>query len=170
MGGVGQAVARRALGFRMKIHYHNRRPVTFSEDLAFPCTYHAAMADLLAVSDVVLLAVPLNKQTHHLFNAKAFAQMKKGSILVNVARGQVLNEIALLTALETGHLSAAGLDVYPDEPNIHPRLREMSNVALLPHVGTFTHETEYALEKLALENVQLAVQEQPLKTIVPEHR
>jgi glyoxylate reductase len=108
--------------------------------------------DLLATSDFVSLHVPLTRETRHLIDAKALATMKRGAILVNTSRGGVVDTRALIAALDSGHLFAAGLDVYEDEPHVPPRLRNLPNTVLLPHIGSATATTRDAMARLCAEN------------------
>ena len=140
MGGIGSALARRLLAFDMKIIYHNRNPI--SPAPSFPCEYVADVDDLLARADVISLNLPLNDKTKGSFGKAQFDKMKDGSVLINTARGAVVDEKAFIEALESGKLYAAGIDVYPDEPNVNPRLLEFDNITLLPHMGTETQDTQ----------------------------
>jgi len=148
MGGIGSALARRLLAFDMKVIYYNRNPIKPAPD--FPCTYVSNLDELLAQSDVVSLNLPLNEKTKGSFGKAQFEKMKKGSVLVNTARGAVVDEEALIAALESGHLSSAGIDVYPDEPNVNPRLLEFDNITLLPHMGTETRDTQKKVRRWRL--------------------
>lgn len=140
MGGIGSALARRLLAFDMKVLYYNRNPIKPAPE--FPCTYVDNLDDLLAQSDVVSLNLPLNEKTKGSFGKAQFDKMKQGSVLINTARGAVVDEEAFIAALESGKLSSAGIDVFPDEPNVNPRLLEFDNITLLPHMGTETRDTQ----------------------------
>jgi lactate dehydrogenase-like 2-hydroxyacid dehydrogenase len=156
-GRIGQAVARRgALGFSMPVLYHGRRAIDVPE-LAGRAQ-HVPMDRLLAEADIVVLTLPLTDETRGLFGAAQFAAMKPGAVFVNGARGAIVQEDALLAALESGHVRAAGLDVFAVEPlpldsplRLHPR------VTALPHVGSATHETRYAMAQLAVSNLLQAL-------------
>ncbi len=153
MGRIGTAVARRGRrGFGMRVLYHNRtRDAAAEEDLGVEWV---PFERLLEESDYVSVHVPLTDETHHLFGRGAFERMKPTAILVNVARGPVVDEAALVGALEAGTIAGAGLDVYEDEPNVHPgllRLRE--RVVLTPHLGSATRETRKRMAELAVSNV-----------------
>jgi glyoxylate reductase len=153
MGRIGTAVARRGrLGFGMRILYHNRtRNEAAERELG---AERVAFEKLLEESDFVSVHLPLTDETRHLFGREAFARMKKTAIFVNVARGPVVDEEALVRALEEGEIAGAGIDVYEHEPDIHPgllRLRE--RVVLTPHLGSATHETRQAMARLAVDNV-----------------
>jgi glyoxylate reductase len=150
LGKIGRAVARRASGFGMGVVFHNRSPRPDAERLgAVPVSFE----DLLAAADVVVLTAPSTPETRHVIDARALAAMKRGAILVNTSRGPLIDEEALVEALRGGHLRAAGLDVYEQEPVLHPGLRELDNVVLLPHLGSATEEARAAMVSLACENV-----------------
>ena len=148
MGRIGQAIARRGHhGFGMPVIFHNRSAVT---GLDLPAR-QVPLPDLLAQADIVVTAVPGGASTRHLIGAAELAAMKPGAILVNIARGDVVDEAALIAALEAGTLAGAGLDVYEREPLVPQALRARENVVLLPHLGTATEEvrTDMALRALA---------------------
>ena len=152
MGDIGTAVARRASAFGMEIVYHNRSRV----DPAVEAVLGARLVpldELLRTSDVVSLHCPLTPDTHHLIGADALASMKPSAHLVNTARGPVVDEAALVDALRRGAIAGAGLDVYEDEPVVHPGLLELDQVTLLPHLGSATVETRDAMAELAASNV-----------------
>jgi len=168
LGGIGLHLARLCHAFPMKrIYYYSRHEIADAPEWIEYCQ---SMEDLLAKSDVISLHVPLRADTTELIGEREFAMMKKGAILINTARGKVVNEEALIKALENGQLSAAGLDVYPDEPNINPALLEFRSVTLLPHMGTETQESQKAMEVRALENVQVYLTGGIPKDIIPEHQ
>ena len=156
-GRIGQAVARRAaLGFGMPVLYHN--PVPAEVPALAGLVQHVSLDTLLAQSDIVALTLPLTDDTRALMNARRFAQMKPGAIFVNGSRGAIVDEEALLAALDTGHLRAAGLDVFAVEPL--PRsspLRNHPRVTALPHIGSATHETRHAMAVLATSNLLQAL-------------
>ncbi|ORY31252.1 D-isomer specific 2-hydroxyacid dehydrogenase [Naematelia encephala] len=168
MGGIGSAMARRLLGFDMKIIYYNRKEISPRPD--FPCTYISSLDDLLAQADVVSLNLPLNDKTKGSFGKREFGLMKQGSVLVNTARGAVVDEEAFIEALESGKLASAGIDVYPDEPNVNPKLVAMDNITLLPHMGTETRDTQKKMEILVLDNLISAVSGKGLLTQIPEQK
>lgn len=163
MGRIGRAVARRAAGFGMRVVYHSRGPVA-PEDRAGaePVDFEA----LLERSDVLSLHAPLTPATRHALDAAALARMRPGSILINTARGPLVDEAALAGALRTGPLSAAGLDVYEHEPRVHPGLLGLPNVVLLPHVGSATRETRTRMATLAARNACEVLQGRPPLTPV----
>jgi glyoxylate reductase len=139
MGGIGSAVATRAKAFGMKIQYHNRRQLPPNEENG--ATY-VTFEELLKTSDVLSLNLALNPKTKHIIGKPEFDQMKEGVIIVNTARGALIDEAALVDALKSGKVWTAGLDVFEEEPKIHPGLLECENAVLLPHVGTATYETQ----------------------------
>lgn len=148
MGRIGQAIARRGhFGFGMPVIFHNRSAVT---GLDLPAR-QVPLRDLLAQADILVTAVPGGAATRHLIGAGELAAMKPGAILVNIARGDVVEEAALIEALGSGRLAGAGLDVYEREPLVPEALRALENVVLLPHLGTATEEvrTDMALRALA---------------------
>jgi len=152
MGGIGRGVAARARGFGMEIHYHNRSrldPPALEEG----ATYHATLEALLAVSDVLSVNCPASPETHHLIDAAAIDRLPEGAILVNTARGNIVETGALIAALKSGRLRAAGLDVYENEPAIDPAFRELKNTFLMPHAGSATLETREAMGFKACDNL-----------------
>lgn len=158
-GRIGRAVARRAhFGFGMRVAYHTRTPV----DDAPWATPAASLDALLAECDAVSLHCPATPATRHLIDARALARMRAGAILVNTARGDVVDEAALATALADGPLAAAGLDVYEHEPRVSPALLARENVVLLPHLGSATVETRRAMGERALANVDAFFAGEPL--------
>jgi glyoxylate reductase len=166
MGRIGRAVEQRALPFGMNIIYHNR--TVLSEDLAAGIPW-VGFQQLLEESDVISIHLPLNQSTRHLIGAAEIASMKKGVVIVNTARGVILDEAALAEALERGHVGSVGLDVYEEEPVVHLLLIGNDRAVLLPHLGTHTTETLAAMEALAMENARRAICGEKLLTIVPEH-
>jgi len=150
-GRVGQVVARRARGFDMEIHYHNRRRVSL--ELEGGAIYHPTPEDLMPHCDFLTLHCLASPETAGLLNAGRIALLPDGAIVVNASRGVVIDDNALIAALKSGKLTAAGLDVYNDEPNIHPEYRELSNVFLMPHIGSATKETRDAMGFRALDNL-----------------
>lgn len=152
MGRVGQVTAKRAQGFNMQVHYHNRSRLP--DDAQSGYIYHDKLEDLLAYSDVLSIHCPATPQTMGLLNAERIACLPDGAIVVNAARGAIIDDDALIAALVSGKLWAAGLDVYNGEPDaIHPQYRELDNVFLLPHIGSATFETRDAMGFRALDNL-----------------
>ncbi len=152
LGRIGQAVARRARGFGMRIVYHNRSAVDPAVEAAFEAR-RLPLDELLGAADVVSLHCPLGPATRHLIDARALAAMKPGAILINTARGPVVDEAALVDALRAGRLRTAGLDVYEGEPAVHPGLLALDNVVLLPHIGSATETARRAIVQMAVDNV-----------------
>lgn len=156
LGNIGAAIARRGrFGFNMQVLYsgNSRKPHLEQELGARYCGFD----ELLGAADFVVLVVPLSEQTRHLIGRRELALMKPGAILVNVARGPVVDEPALIEALQNGQLRAAGLDVYEKEPLRESPLFALPNVVTLPHVGSATHETRQAMAELALDNLERAL-------------
>jgi gluconate 2-dehydrogenase len=163
LGRIGQAVARRAaLGFNMQVLYHTRTPA--AADSLGGRLVAATLSEVLSESDFVVVVLPLTEQTRGLIGPKEFAQMKPGAILINGARGPIVQEQALLDALDQGTLRAAGLDVFATEPlPLDSPLRTHPKVLPLPHIGSATHETRHAMAEMATSNLLLALQgRQPL--------
>ena len=151
MGGVGQAFARKARGFDMEIHYHNRRRL--DPALEQGAIFHEDLDSLLEVSEFLSLNCPATPETVGLMNADRIARMPKGSILVNAARGALVDEAALLGAIESGHLAAAGLDCFLQEPGGNPAFARHENIVMMPHVGSATVRTRDAMGFKALDNL-----------------
>jgi lactate dehydrogenase-like 2-hydroxyacid dehydrogenase len=155
MGRVGQIMARRARGFDMQIHYYNRHRL--AAEVEQGAVYHQAVEDLLPHCDVLSIHCPATPQTHHLLNAERIALLPDEAIVVNTARGAVVDDDALIAALRSGKLFAAGLDVFNNEPNIDPRYKELENTFLLPHIGSATRETRDAMGFRALDNLDAII-------------
>lgn len=151
MGKVGQVMAQRARGFNMDIHYHNRQKLP--DSLEQGATYHDSVDSLLSVADFLSLHCPTTDATRGMMSADAFAQMPDGAILVNTARGALLDEDAFVAAIKSGKLAAAGLDCYITEPGGNPDFAAYSNIFMLPHVGSATFETRDAMGFRALDNL-----------------
>ncbi len=150
MGRIGQAVARRChFGFGMKVRYHSRSP----KELDFPAVLATSLNDLAGSVDVLVVTVPGGAETHHLINAEVLRTMKSTAHLINIARGDIVDETALIAALEAGTIAGAGLDVYEFEPEIPMALRQMEQVTLLPHLGTAALDVRTAMGNMALDNV-----------------
>ncbi|KAH7114387.1 glyoxylate reductase [Dendryphion nanum] len=165
MGGIGRNLKRKAEAFSMKVIYHNRNRL--SEELAGGAKY-VGFEELLSTSDVISLNLPLNSETRHKISTKEFDMMKKGVVIVNTARGAVMDEEALVKALENGQVASVGLDVYENEPDIHPGLVTNPHVMLVPHLGTYTVETQRKMEEWNLSNVRSVLTSGALRNIVPE--
>jgi lactate dehydrogenase-like 2-hydroxyacid dehydrogenase len=164
MGRVGQSVARRARGFGMKIHYSNGSKLL--AEIAGDAVYHEDPSDLLRVSQFLTLHAPETPQTRHFLNAKTISLLPPGAIVVNTARGGLVNDIDLIAALKSGRIAAAGLDVYEGEPKLDPEYISLKNTFLLPHIGSATIETRTAMGMLALDNVDAVLNGRPAPTLV----
>lgn len=164
MGRIGMAVARRAVGFGMAVLYTRRSGPVAAELVPAGASWRHcdALDQLLAAADIVSVHVPLSPVTRHLIGAPELALMRPGSVLVNTSRGAVVDEAALVEALRTGPLGAAGLDVYEDEPLLFPGLADLPNTVLLPHVGSATIETRGRMAELAARNAIAAVRGEPV--------
>ncbi len=170
LGQIGKAVAARAKGFGMTILYHNRQRIDQREEERIGVSY-ASLEDLLAQSDFVSLHVSLNPQSRRLIGKDQLRMMKPSAFLINVARGPVVDEQALLEALEQGVIAGAGLDVYENEPQLTPGLTKLSNVVLLPHVGSATVETRIKMGNKAVENLLAGLRgDAPPNCLNPEAR
>jgi phosphogluconate 2-dehydrogenase len=167
-GRIGQAVAKRgALGFGMKVLYSNASPKPAIEQQLGAT--RRELDELLAESDFVCVTVPLTAETERLIDAQQFALMKRTAIFINIARGKVVDESALINALENGVIKAAGLDVFEQEPlSASSPLPQMPNVVALPHIGSATHETREAMAQRAVDNIRLALQGEPPISLVNE--
>ncbi|MDQ4126607.1 MAG: D-glycerate dehydrogenase, partial [Actinomycetota bacterium] len=164
LGRIGQAVARRARGFGMEILYHNRsRKREAEEELG---ARYLDLDELLETADFVTIHTPLTDETHHLIGAPELERMKPRAVLVNTSRGPVVDEGALADALADGRIFAAGLDVYEEEPKVHPKLLELENVVLAPHIGSGSIETRDKMATLAAENLAAVLRGEESKTPV----
>jgi len=164
MGRIGQAVAERARAFGMKTHYcklHRLNP-----EVEKDAVFHADASELLAVSSFLTLHAPATAETNRFLNARTIELLPKGAIVVNAARGSLVDDEALIAALRSGHIAAAGLDVYEGEPHIHPAYRTLPNTFLLPHLGTATIETRTKMGMIALDNLDAHFAGRPLLTPV----
>ncbi len=154
MGRIGQAVAHRARAFGMKIAYHNRHRLPLAVETMLGAEFYEHEDDLIAASDIVSLHCPATEKTIGFYDQKRFDLMKDGSCLINTARGDLVDQEALIAALESGKLVGAGLDVYPDEPNVDPRLLAHPNVMTLPHIGSATAEGREASGEKVIANIR----------------
>ena len=150
MGKIGQATAKRARAFDMEIHYHNRRRLTPAEEQG--AIYHATLDSLLGVSEFLSVNAPSTPETRGVLNASAFAKLPRGAIVVNTARGDLINDGDLIAALKSGQVGYVGLDVFAGEPNIHPGYYGLENVFVLPHMGTSAIEARDEMGFAALDN------------------
>ena len=140
MGRIGQAVAHRARAFGLEIAYHNRKRLPEAVERMFQARWVETLDDLMGEADILSLHCPAGPGTHHMIDTRRIGLMKDGASLINTARGDLVEQEALVAALESGKLAGAGLDVYPDEPNVDPRLIRHPNVMTLPHIGSATRE------------------------------
>ncbi len=154
MGRIGQAVARRARAFGMQIHYHNRRRLRPEAEEALEATYWESLDQMVARMDVVSVNCPHTPSTFHLLNARRLKLMKPTAVIVNTSRGEVIDENALTRALRAGELAGCGLDVYEHGVDINPRLRELPNVVLLPHMGSATLEGRIEMGEKVILNIK----------------
>ena len=151
MGRVGRAFAAKARGFDMEIHYYNRNPL--SDAVARGAVYHDTVESLLGVADFLSLHCPATPDTIDLMNSDRFAMLPKGAVMVNAARGALVDEDALMAALDSGHLAAAGLDCFKVEPGGNPAFATRENIFMLPHIGSATTQTRDAMGFRALDNL-----------------
>lgn len=161
LGRIGQAFARRARGFGMRILYFNRNRVHEALEQELQATFVSSIDELTTSCDILSLHCPLTSQTHHLLDARRLAAMRPHAIIINTARGPVIDEQALAEALHSGHLGGAGLDVFEEEPRIHPRLLTAPRTMLLPHIGSATHETRAEMSMMAARSIADHLQGRP---------
>ncbi len=154
MGRIGQAVAHRARAFGLEVAYYNRKPLPQAVESMFGARFVADLDALLAEADILTLHCPLTEKTRGMMDARRFGLLKEGSCIINTARGELIDQEALIAALQTGHLAGAGLDVYPDEPNVDRRLIDHPNVMTLPHIGSATAEGREASGEKVIANIQ----------------
>lgn len=153
MGRIGQAIAKRAAkGFDMTVSYHNRTPLSRDQEYACGASY-VSQQDLFANNDHIMVVLPYSAQTHHIVGAAELALMPAHATLINIARGGVVDELALIDALKNGRLAAAGLDVFEGEPFVNPGLTALSNVVLTPHIASASRATRLAMANLAADNL-----------------
>jgi lactate dehydrogenase-like 2-hydroxyacid dehydrogenase len=163
LGAIGKAVARRIEAFEVPIGYHGR-----SRQEGVDYTYYTTPAALAEASDVLVAIVPGGSATRHLVDAPVLAALGPDGVLVNVSRGSVVDEVALIAALQAGTIGGAGLDVFEDEPNVPEALFAMANVVLLPHIGSASHATRAAMGRLVVDNLVAWFDGAPAMTSVPE--
>ena len=156
MGRIGQGIAKRALGFGMKVIYHNRNRLSEVDEKACGASY-VSKEELLCTADHVVLVLPYTPENHHTIGAKEIALMKPTATLVNIARGGIVDDMALAQALKDKKIFAAGLDVFEGEPKVNPELLKLSNVVLAPHIASATEQTRRARIDLAVENLRAAL-------------
>ena len=155
MGRIGQAVAQRARAFGLTIHYHNRHRLPETLEAQLGATWHADLDEMLRIVDIVSINAPHTPQTEHLINARRLALLAPHVYLINTSRGEIVDESALIAALESGAIAGAGLDVYEHEPAVDPRLLALSNVVLLPHMGSATIEGRAATGEKVIANIRI---------------
>ncbi len=154
MGRIGTAIARRAKAFGLQIHYHNRKPVHASISESLEATYWDSLDQMLARMDIVSVNCPHTPATFHLLSARRLKLMKPEAYIVNTARGEVIDESAMIRALENGELAGAGLDVFENEPAANPKLRALRNVVLLPHMSSATQEGRIDMGEKVIINIK----------------
>jgi glyoxylate reductase len=152
LGRIGQAIARRARGFNMKVIFTDAGRVKDDVIRELGVT-RVALEELLRTSDYITVHVPLIPQTTHLLNDRAFEMMKPSSVVINTSRGPVIDEKALVRALKNGRIAGAALDVFEHEPQVEPELLEMNNVVLAPHIGSGSYETRLKMSEMAADNL-----------------
>lgn len=167
MGGIGRNLKRKADVFGMKTVYHNRSQL--SPEMADGAEY-VNFEELLRSSDVLSLNLPLNANTRHIISTEQFKLMKPSAVVVNTARGGVMDEAALVEALDQGIIAGAGLDVYEEEPKVHPGLIKNDKVILLPHMGTWTSETQKKMECWVIDNIRSALTGKGLLSVINEQK
>ncbi len=168
MGRIGQAVARRAKAFGMQIHYHNRTKVHPDIEAELEATYWDSLDQMVSRMDVISVNCPHTPSTFHLLNARRLKMLKPEAVIVNTSRGEVIDENALTRALRAGELAGAGLDVFEHGAEVNPRLRELSNVVLLPHMGSATVEGRVEMGEKVLVNIKtFADGHRPPDLVVP---
>jgi len=168
MGRMGQAVARRAAAFGMQVHYHNRRRVHEDTEAALEATYWESLDQMISRMDVLSINCPHTPSTFHLMNARRLKLMKPEAVIVNTSRGEVIDENALTRMLRAGEIAGAGLDVFQRGREVNPRLRELHNVVLLPHMGSATREGRAEMGEKVLINIKtFADGHRPPDLVVP---
>ncbi|PUA17664.1 D-glycerate dehydrogenase [Glaciimonas sp. PCH181] len=153
MGRIGQAIARRSLGFNMKVIYHNRSRVSTDLEQGANNAFYVSKEELLSISDHVILALPHSVTSHHTIGARELAQMKPTATLINIARGGIVDDAALINVLKHRRIAAAGLDVFENEPAFHPDFLTLSNVVLTPHIASASESTRRAMANCAADNL-----------------
>ena len=165
MGRIGRAVARRALGFGMTVHYHNRSRLPEEQEAG--AVYHPTLEALAAHSDFLCVACPSSPQTRGIVNAEIISRLPKQAVVCNISRGDIIDDEALVAALKSGAVAAAGLDVFAGEPDIHPAYRSLPNVFGLPHIGSATEGTRLAMGRLLCDGIeQFFAGSQPANRVV----
>jgi glyoxylate/hydroxypyruvate/2-ketogluconate reductase len=168
MGRIGQAVARRAAGFEMRVIYHNRNPLPAADEQACNARW-VGKEDLLREADFLVLLLPYSPSVHHVIGAPELAAMKPTAHLINIARGGIVDDNALIEALQRKRIAGAGMDVFENEPALDPRFLDLDNVVLTPHIGSSTRATRLAMARLAADNLIAALQgRRPPNLLNPE--
>ena len=152
MGRIGQALAERAKSFGMKIHYHNRKKLP--PNLEKGAIYHESLKSLISVSDFFSINCPTTEETKKIINEETLSYFPNGAVIINSARGDMIDDEAMINALKSGKVFALGLDVYNGEPDIHPQYLKLDNVFILPHLGSATEKTRFAMADLAISNIE----------------
>ena len=152
MGRIGQALAERAKSFGMKIHYHNRKKLP--PNLEKGAIYHESLKSLISISDFFSINCPTTEETKKIINEETLSYFLNGAVIINSARGDMIDDEAMINALKSGKIFALGLDVYNDEPDIHPQYLKLDNVFILPHLGSATEKTRFAMADLAISNIE----------------
>lgn len=152
MGRIGRAIAERARAFGMRIHYHNRTRLDAAQEQG--ATYHETLDGMLTAVDALMIAAPGSPSLRGTFDARRLARLAEGAVVVNISRGDLVDDEALIAALTSGRVRAAGLDVFAGEPHIHPGYRTLDNVFLTPHIGSATHETRDAMGWLLIDGIE----------------
>jgi glyoxylate reductase len=169
MGRIGQAVARRARAFQMSIHYHNRRRVHPDIEAELEATYHESLDQMLARMDVITVHCPHTPATFHLLSARRLKLLRPHAYIVNTARGEIIDEVALVRMLRAKEIAGAGLDVYENEPAVNPKLLAMENVVLVPHMGSATQEGRIDMGQRVIINIQSFIDgHTPPNRLLPE--
>lgn len=161
MGRIGTAIAHRAKAFGMNIYYHNRSQVDIERERELEATYVESIRDLAELSDVLSLNCPLTDETHHLVNRDILAALPNHAIVVNTARGPVIDEEALAEALHNGTIGGAGLDVFENEPDVHPGILDAPNTVITPHIASATHQSRKSIGMLAADAIIGVLQDKP---------
>jgi len=152
MGRIGQAVAERAKSFGMKIHYYNRKKLP--SNLENGAVYHESLKSLIKVSDFFSINCPATEKTKKIINKETLSYFQDGTVIINSARGDMIDDEAMINVLKSGKIFALGLDVYNGEPDIHPQYLKLDNVFILPHLGSATEKTRFAMADLAISNIE----------------
>jgi gluconate 2-dehydrogenase len=166
MGRIGQAIARRSMGFDMQVIYHNRSQLTPELEARANNARYVSKEELLRTADHLILVLPYSAATHHVIGADELALMKPTATLVNIARGGIVDDVALIAALREGRLASAGLDVFENEPALHPDFLTLSNVVLTPHIGSASEQTRRAMAQCASDNLIAALGGQPPPNLI----